>query len=465
MPEVHISFWDWAIVGAYFILLIFLGWKKEWKEQNEADFLLSGRTMTIAPFIATLVSTWYGGILGVGEYSYQYGISQWLIFGLPYYVFALIFAWFLAGKVRSNKALTIPEAMEIRYGKRAGQWSAVLIFLLVNPAPYILMLGLLLKFMTGAPGDATLYAAVIALFAVGYISFSGFKAVVRTDILQVLLMFSGFIILFGFVWHESGSITAIWATLPADYRDITGGQDFSYILVWFFIALWTFVDPGFHQRAAAAESPQTARNGIIASVGLWFVFDFLTVSCGLYSFHILGGSLENPVLAYPALAASILPVGLLGVFLLALIATIMSTLDSFLFLSGQSIGRDLLHPLWPNHRPNTITRAGMLFSALLGVLLTYLFPSVVELWYVIGSVVIPGLLIPVMGIYFKPLCVQRQWIVPLIILSTLVSTGWFLAGKILQAAPLFGIEPFYPGLAVSILILLIDRLRNGYPVV
>jgi len=295
--------------------------------------------------------------LGVGEYSYQYGISQWLIFGLPYYVFALIFAWFLAGKVRSNKALTIPEAMEIRYGKRAGQWSAVLIFLLVNPAPYILMLGLLLKFMTGAPGDATLYAAVIALFAVGYISFSGFKAVVRTDILQVLLMFSGFIILFGFVWHESGSITAIWATLPAEYRDITGGQDFSYILVWFFIALWTFVDPGFHQRAAAAESPQTARNGIIASVGLWFVFDFLTVSCGLYSFHILGGSLENPVLAYPALAASILPVGLLGVFLLALIATIMSTLDSFLFLSGQSIGRDLLHPLWPNHRPNTITRA------------------------------------------------------------------------------------------------------------
>ena len=463
MPEfqLSLSIWDWAIVGIYFVLLIFMGWKKGGKEQNEADFLLSGRTMTIAPFIATLVSTWYGGILGVGEYSYQYGISQWLIFGLPYYIFALLFAWLLAGKIRSNKALTIPEAIKNLYGKRAGRWSAILVFLLVNPAPYILMLGLLLKFMTGAPGNATLYAAAIAFFAVGYISFSGFKAVVRTDILQVLLMFSGFIMLFGFAWHESGSIAAIWPDLPADYRDITGGQDFSYIIVWFFIALWTFVDPGFHQRAAAAESPQTARKGIAASVGLWFVFDFLTVTCGLYSFHILGDSLENPVLAYPALAAAILPAGLLGFFLLSLMATIMSTLDSFLFLSGQSIGRDLLHPLWPNRRANNITRAGMLFSALLGVLLTYLFPSVVELWYIIGSVVIPGLLIPVTGIYFKPLRVQREWVVPLIALSTLLSAGWFITGKILGAAPLLGIEPFYPGLAASIIILLASRIKNS----
>ena len=47
----------------------------------------------------TLVSTWYGGILGVGEFSYRYGISNWVIQGVPYYVFALFFAFLLAKRI------------------------------------------------------------------------------------------------------------------------------------------------------------------------------------------------------------------------------------------------------------------------------------------------------------------------------------------------------------------------------
>ena len=61
------------------------------------------------------------------------------------------------------------------------------------------------------------------------------------------------------------------------------------ILVWFFIASWTFVDPGFYQRSAAARDPATARRGILISIGLWFVFDLLTTTAGLYAFLHLPG--------------------------------------------------------------------------------------------------------------------------------------------------------------------------------
>ncbi|MDX1592014.1 MAG: hypothetical protein R3283_08625, partial [Balneolaceae bacterium] len=126
---------DWLFIAAYFIFLIWLSWKKGWQSDSEEDFLLSGRKVTLPAFVATLVSTWYGGILGVGEWSYQFGISQWLILGAPFYIFSALFAVFLAGKIRLNKALTIPEALSNRYNKRAGRLSALPIFILVSPAP------------------------------------------------------------------------------------------------------------------------------------------------------------------------------------------------------------------------------------------------------------------------------------------------------------------------------------------
>ena len=51
--------------------------------RGAAEYLVMGRTLALPAFVATLVSTWYGGVLGVGEYSYRYGISNWLVFGLP----------------------------------------------------------------------------------------------------------------------------------------------------------------------------------------------------------------------------------------------------------------------------------------------------------------------------------------------------------------------------------------------
>ena len=119
---------------------------------GDEHFLLSGRRLTLPAFVATLVSTWYGGILGVGEFSYLYGISQWVVMGLPYYVFAVLFAVFFAGKIRENPAISIPESVGAVYGTRASKLSAGLIFMLVNPAPYLLMTAVLASFMLGVDG-------------------------------------------------------------------------------------------------------------------------------------------------------------------------------------------------------------------------------------------------------------------------------------------------------------------------
>jgi solute:Na+ symporter, SSS family len=459
------SWIDWTLVAAYFYFLIWISWKKGWQAESEEDFLLSGRKVTLPAFVATLVSTWYGGILGIGEWSYQFGISQWLILGVPFYIFSGLFAVFLAGKIRLNKALTIPEAITNRYGESAGRISALPIFILVSPAPYILMLGLLFQFLTGGDAPFLFYASLVALFSVLYITIGGFGAVIRTDILQVTLMFGGFIILLIYAVMEFGGFGTLLGSVPSGHLDITGGYTWQYILVWFFIALWTFVDPSFHQRAAAAETPGTARKGIFYSIGFWMAFDFLTCFAGLYAFAILGDGLEQPVLAYPVLADQILPVGIKGLFFLSLLATIMSTLDSYLFISGQTLGRDFLLKYFPSVDPNVLTRISILISAILGIILIIIYPSVINLWYVIGSIFIPGLLIPVLGIYLKPFQLSGTLAFYSIIVCTLISFFWLILGTLYPdingGYAFYGVEPFYPGLFAAIVFWLWGRFPGG----
>lgn len=466
MTELEFTLFDWGLIFLYFGLLVYLAWDRDWAHEDEETFLLSGRKMSLGAFVATLVSTWYGGILGVGEYSYQFGISQWLLFGFPFYVFSALFAWLLAGKIRMNKALSLPEAVGDFYGEKAGRFSAIPIFILVSPAPYILMLGLIFQYLTGGAGNFLWYASAVALFSVAYVTFGGFSAVVHTDILQIVLMFGGFIFLIIFAGMEFGGFGKLWEVIPADYRDITGGQDWQYILVWFFIALWTFVDPSFHQRAAAAKSPQTAKRGIFISILLWSVFDFLTMFSGIYGWAILGGNLAEPVMVYPYLANEILPIGLKGLFFVALLATIMSTLDSYLFLSGQTLGRDLLVKLFPKTENNTLTRISTLIAAILGILLIIIYPSVIDLWYVIGSVMIPGLLIPVLGVYLRFFSLKKSWVLPTMIGSIGVSLAWLILGTITSEGAYeytyWGIEPFYPGLATSVIFWIFGRVKNGH---
>ncbi|TVQ01945.1 MAG: sodium:solute symporter family protein [Balneolaceae bacterium] len=454
---------DWLFIAAYFLFLIWISWKKGWKAESEEDFLLSGRKVTLPAFIATLVSTWYGGILGIGEWSYQFGISQWLILGAPFYIFSALFAVFLAGKIRLNKALTIPEAIANQYSERAGRISALPIFILVSPAPYILMLGLLFQYLSGGDAPFLFYASLVALFSVLYITIGGFGAVIRTDILQVILMFSGFVILLIYAVIEFGGFGTLIGSLPDGHMDITGGHNWQYILVWFFIALWTFVDPSFHQRAAAAESPAVARKGIFYSIGFWMLFDFLTCFAGLYAFAILGSGLEQPVLAYPILADQILPAGIKGLFFLSLLATIMSTLDSYLFISGQTLGRDYLLKYFPAVKPNLLTRISILISALIGILLIIIYPSVIDLWYVIGSIFIPGLLVPVLGIYLVPFRLPARFVLYSIIGCTCISLSWLILGTWYPdydgSYTFFGIEPFYPGLFAAALLWGTGRLK------
>ncbi len=442
------------LIGIYAAALLVLSGRR--RGGDGEDYLLDGRRLTLPAFVATLVTTWYGGILGIGEYAWRFGISTWVVFGLPYYLAAVLFALWLAPRLQRSGATTIPDLLHAAYGRRAAVSGAAAVFAATVPVAYLLMLAVLLAQATGWP--LWLAALVSALFSALYVGLSGFRAVVRTDELQLVLMYGGFLILLPAALAHTGGLGALWEALPPGHRSWDGGLGWQTVLVWYLIALQTMVEPAFYQRVFAARDQRTARNGVLASVAMWMVFDFLTVSSGLAARALLP-ALDDPMAAYPSLAQMVLTPWPAALFTVGLFATVMSTLDSYLFIAATTFGHDLLRSAGVRGGERRGARWGLLLSALLAAAGALLFSSAVQVWHHVGSVVTSALLLPVLAIHLPARRRPAGWAaVAAMIGAAATATGWLAAGG--SAGYPFGIEPMFPALAVAAACLLAGVPRH-----
>jgi SSS family solute:Na+ symporter len=421
------------------------------------DYLLAGRRLTLPAFVATLVSTWYGGILGIGEYAWSYGISTWVVFGVPYYLAAVLFAFWLAPRLRQSGAVTIPDLLVVAYGRKASTVGAAAVYASTVPVAYLLMVATLLAQITGWPVVTTVLIG--AGFSALYVALSGFRAVVRTDVLQLVLMYGGFIILLPAALAHTGGFGGLWSSLPESHRTWDGGLGWQTVLVWYLIAMQTVVEPSFYQRVFAARNPRIARVGVLASVAMWVVFDFLTVSSGVAA-RVLLPELADPMIAYPALAGLVLSPWAAALFTVALFATVMSTLDSYLFIAATTIGHDITNDPGDPDRIRRRTRLGLVSSAVLAAVGALLFDSAVQVWHDIGSVVTSTLLLPVLAIHLPPAWKpSEKRAVAAMLAATTISTSWILLRSGGDSYPL-GIEPMFPALIAAALCLFLGTPKR-----
>jgi SSS family solute:Na+ symporter len=420
------------------------------------DYLLAGRRLTLPAFVATLVTTWYGGILGIGEYAWRFGISTWIVFGIPYYLAAVLFAFWLAPRLRRTGAITIPDLLVTAYGRKASTVGAAAVYASTVPVAYLLMVAVLLAQITGWSVLATVL--ICASFSALYVALSGFRAVVRTDVLQLVLMYGGFLILFPAALSHTGGFDNLWNALPDTHRTWDGGLGWQTVLVWYLIALQTVVEPSFYQRVFAARSPRIARIGVLVSVAMWIVFDFFTVFSGLAA-RVLLPDLADPMAAYPALAGLVLSPWLAAFFTVALFATVMSTLDSYLFIAATTVGHDFaVAPLAPDVVRRR-TRFGLAISAALAAVGAMIFDSAVQVWHDIGSVVTSTLLLPVLAIHLpKPWKPSEGGAVTAMVVAAATASTWILlrgeGGYPLET------EPMFPALLTAALCIIVDLIAQ-----
>jgi len=458
----ELSIFDYGILLVYFGLLFIIGYFVKNKIHNLTDYFLAGRRLTLPIFVVTLVSTWYGGLLGVGELSFNYGIVNWITQGVFWYISYLFFAFFMANRIRKSNLYTVPDQLERFYDKKSRFVGAIFNFIMVTPAPYIFSIGLIFGLLFGwPPWIGIILATTVIVF---YTIRGGFFADIYTDFLQFLLMMIGVAMIIPFAFTTYGGFDFLTANLPSTHFTLTGTWTTQLILVWGFIAFWTLVDPGFYQRCYASKDAKIPKKGILISIGFWVLFDVCTTFTGMYAAAASNAgvlAVESATTAYLSIAQAVLPPVLIGIFLTGLIATIMSTADSFMFLGAMSLSHDLykktFKPKASEKKEMFATKIGVIITAGFATILALFFESIVAMWYTIGTVGISALLVPILAGFFyrgkkSPLAALLSMLT-----GAFTSIIWLVHGYMNLDAwgwpqYVYGIEPLYPGLLISFIV-------------
>lgn len=427
----YLSSLDWIVFTLIFLVtLLSIAYghylkRKEVNSNNEQenlfDLLLLGRRLTLPLFIATLVATWYGGIFGVTQIAFEKGIFNFITQGVFWYITYIIFAVFMVKKVRQSSAVTLPDMIGKMFGPKAAYVSAIFNLLNVIPIVYTISLGLFLKLIFG--GELLAMMALGTTIVLLYSILGGLRAVIYSDLIQFFVMITGVLLVFIFSITTFGGLEFLQLNLPASHFSITGGEPISVLLAWGLIALATLIDPNFYQRCFAATNYKVARKGIFISTVIWVFFDICTTAGAMYAKATIPHAESN--LAYLTYALQILPDGLRGFFMAGILATIISTLDSYLFIAGTTISYDLL----PKKLRTKLSShyLGIISVGIFSIILAYYFNGNIKVvWKTIGSYFSACLLIPVLFGHFFPKRISDNNFIFVVPLGIIATTYWRL---------------------------------------
>ena len=451
----YLNWLDWTVfalvLAATFTAALYGHFRRKDKAQpmTPLDYLLMGRQLTLPLFIATLVATWYGGIFGVNEITFNYGIYNFVTQGIFWYVAYLIFAFFIVDKIARYNSMTLPDLTAQLFGPKSAKVAALFTFLYMMPVAYILSLGLFLHMVFGI---STLMGMIIGmLFTCFYTAWGGFRSVVFSDLIQFFVMCSAVLLVVLFSVGHFGGLDFLTTHLPSSHFTITGGNSWLNTLIWGFIALSTLIDPSFYQRCFAAKSPAIVKKGILISTLIWFCFDLCTTAGSLYARALLPNAL--PSQAYFFYAIQLLPAGLKGFFVAGILSIILSTLNSFLFIASNTLSFDLFRKRFSNIVFSN--RIALFAVGTFSIVLAQLFHgSFKEIWLVLGSYFSACLLIPILMGYLYPGKISDTLFTWSSLLSAVAMTAWHLFPKPEVWEVL---DPFYIGVLTSACILLIGR--------
>jgi Na+/proline symporter len=406
----EISGIDLTIVALYVLMMLGVGYYVHRKAPSFEEYLIAGRGMTTPILVCTLASTYYGldVLFGTSELAYNEGVVAFFGYSelsLGIYVFA---AFALAKRLRTAKFKSLPEILERYYGRSAGIFGALSSILYSVPALSLFALGRITEVMFGI--DAQIGALLLGSVALLYTLWGGLWAVAVTDTVQFIIMCITLAVAIPMLMGEVGGFDAIAATAPESHFALFGGIPIWLMIAYAATGISILVDPGFYQRIFASGDYRQARNAMLISVAIWIAYDWLVTAGGMLAATAVAQGILAPDLhSNDALLVAVthaLPVGLVGLFLAGVLATSMSTIDSYSLVAGANFSYDLYRPL---RKPDAtdaelvwMTRVGVILSWVLGYMLAFMFSRLLSLWVFNASLLSSTVLVPIFaGLYWK----------------------------------------------------------------
>ena len=448
----------YCVIITFFTAILIIGFSNK-KESSINEYIYSGRRVTTPALIATLVTSWYGAINEVGIEVINYGIVTWIYFGLVYYISAFIYAYVIAPKIIKNNYQSIPITIYKHYGKFAGLISLTSILFYLIPASYLIILSQIINqiFNFNYIYISTFIALSVSTI---YILKGGFNSIIKTDKIQFVLMFFGFLILiinlfysdkFGFIVLEN-----LFNRKPEMFS-VPGDRNWSFIGMFALLSFATFIDPIFHQRTFSGKNLKTVQKSILFSIFFWFLFDFMTITSALFYYEICYmenvdiSQISSPYIHLAQIVFNNQPI-LISIFFMSLLSVVMSTIDSYTFLSSVTLKYDLNTILNKKTSIQDIRKTSIIILCFT-FLLSTIFTRAINYWYYFGTFMIVVNLIPMLSI-LSGIKIKNMTIV---MISSIVTTlGW----KFLIFYQLTELPAIYIGLSTGLIFFYLQHKIN-----
>jgi SSS family solute:Na+ symporter len=402
MPSANLSFLDYAVIVAYLLVTLYIGYVIGKRIKSGSDYFLAGRSLPWWAVGFSLVATDIGGtdIIGGGGVAYRWGVAignfEWIGCVPAMIVAAFVFVPFFW----RHKIATVPEYLERRYNP-AVRTALALCWLLFMACNLGIMLLASSKLMSVLLGLDQWICIVLTAVLVGIYTFSGgLAAVVYTDVLQCTVMIAGCLLVAGIGVAQLGGFGALSdriAEIDPQRLSLVLPVDTPSPFPWtgIFFGLALVLSPAYWignqaiiQRAFGARSEFHARASYVWGAVLKSVIPVIIVVPGLVATLLVPG-LEDAQgdEAVPRLVGILLPVGLRGVFVAAFCAALMSTVDSYLNSAATLFTLDIykrfLHAAADERRLMWVGRIVTILLALWAILAAFLFMRLQEGVYTI----------------------------------------------------------------------------------
>ncbi len=328
------------ILVVYLTILIgaaYLGWRQT---RTLDDHLIADRKMPVWLSSFTMAASVIGSgiVLGVSELAYKVGISAMLypaILAVALAVSVLVASY----RFRQSEAVTVSELLGRSYGRNVRTLVATVsaIKWLGPTAAQYLAVGAIIKSATGL--DYTYSIIIGALIIIAYVVIGGTWAIAYTDTTQLIIVYIGLVLLFSSGFPEHGGVLTLAEELGPHYQGWTEVGTFR-LTTWIgaLMAL-SFADQVWLQRSASMKTPAAAvRAGLWGSLMI-FPIGFLTVYAGLVAAKTMPGL--DPRIAVPSLVFKTFEPTVAALFVAAIVAASMSSVDSWLHSSATLLVKDV----------------------------------------------------------------------------------------------------------------------------
>ncbi|XP_071398384.1 sodium-coupled monocarboxylate transporter 1 [Centroberyx affinis] len=390
-PVASFSVWDYVVFAGTILAAAGIGLFQAIrgrKETTSEEFLLGGRQMTAVPVAMSLTASFMSGItvIGTPAEAYRFGAAFWL-FGFSYAIMSTVTAEIFVPFFYRLGITSTYEYLEMRFNRSIR---------IIGTTMYIIQTALYTGLVIYAPALALnqitgldLWGVLVAtgVVCILYCTLGGLKAVIWTDVLQMVIMLAGFVAVIARGAVLQGGLGRIWE--DAGHGGRLDAFDFDpdplkrhtfWTIVVGGSVMWTSIysiNQSQVQRYISCKTITHAKMSLYVNmIGLWVTVS-LAVFSGLTMFSIYkncdpltNGDIGAPDQLLPYLVMDILAAypGVPGLFVAAAYSGTLSTVSSSINALVAVTMEDFILPLWKNLTQKQVSWLNMGLSVFFGFL-------------------------------------------------------------------------------------------------